>query len=493
MAEQSQSAYRSIFKATSLFGGLQVFQIIINVIKSKFVAVLLGTTGIGIMGLYQNALTLVQSVTSMGLSQSAVRDISEAHGTDEKKLGVVVKVTKRLVWLTGFLGLIAVVVLSPLLSKSSFGDYSYIVPFIILSVTLLLDQLTSGQRVILQGTRRLKSLASVSALGSVAGLVFIVPLYFFWGARGIVPAFIVNSGCLLLLSWWQAKKIPIQESSVPMRDTFKIGRQMLVMGIAMSVSAIVSSLASYIIRGYIQHEGGLEAVGLFQAGFILMNTYIGLIANSISTDFYPRLAAVNSDNHKCKELCNQQMELTLLILAPMLTLCLLFMPLVIQILYSRQFLPATGFVQYSVLGVLFRMCSTIIGLSFIVKAESKLFILLESFSSLLYVLFSILGYHLAGLEGLGAGSSIHYFLYLIVVAFIAYRRYDFQFSRSSFYCFFVSVLLTVGCLLVIVFSKGVVEYMMGGILVVLSFIVALRGINRRIGLTAFIKNRFKQS
>ena len=46
-----QSSYRQIMKATSLFGGVQIFQIIISVIRSKFVAILLGPSGMGIVGL----------------------------------------------------------------------------------------------------------------------------------------------------------------------------------------------------------------------------------------------------------------------------------------------------------------------------------------------------------------------------------------------------------------------------------------------------------
>ena len=49
--EDKTSSYRNIFKATSLFGGVQVYQILIGIIKQKFVAVLLGTSGVGIQGL----------------------------------------------------------------------------------------------------------------------------------------------------------------------------------------------------------------------------------------------------------------------------------------------------------------------------------------------------------------------------------------------------------------------------------------------------------
>lgn len=77
MSDNNQSSYRSIFKATSLFGGVQVYQILIQIIKSKFIAILLGPAGIGIIGLYQSGLQFVQQLTNMGLAQSAVRDVSE--------------------------------------------------------------------------------------------------------------------------------------------------------------------------------------------------------------------------------------------------------------------------------------------------------------------------------------------------------------------------------------------------------------------------------
>ena len=160
MSTDNKSSYRSIFKATSLFGGVQVYQILIQIIKSKFVAVLLGPAGVGIMGLYQSGLQLIQQISSMGLASSAVRDVSEANGTNDiQRIAKTITVVRKLVWHTGLLGLVLVALFSPLLSKASFGNYDYTIPFIILSVTLLIDQISSGQRVILQGLRRLKDLA----------------------------------------------------------------------------------------------------------------------------------------------------------------------------------------------------------------------------------------------------------------------------------------------------------------------------------------------
>ena len=66
--QDSKSSYKSIVKATSLFGGVQVYQILIQIIKSKIIAILLGPAGVGVIGLFQSGLDLVKNLTSMGLA-----------------------------------------------------------------------------------------------------------------------------------------------------------------------------------------------------------------------------------------------------------------------------------------------------------------------------------------------------------------------------------------------------------------------------------------
>jgi len=202
MSEQ-QSSYRQIMKATSLFGGVQVFQIIIQIIRSKFVAVLLGPAGMGIVGLLTSTLGLMGGLTNFGLGTSAVKNIAEANGTmNEKRIATVVTVMRRLVWITGLLGMIVTLILSPWLSQLTFGNKNYTLAFIWLSITLLFNQLSSGQLVLLQGMRKLQYLAKANLYGSVLGLIITVPLYYKLGIDGIVPVLIITSITTMLLSWF---------------------------------------------------------------------------------------------------------------------------------------------------------------------------------------------------------------------------------------------------------------------------------------------------
>lgn len=490
MSDNQQTTYRRIFKATSLFGGVQIYQILIQIVKSKFIAVLLGPVGVGIMGLYQSGLHLVQQLTNMGLAHSAVRDVSEANGTnDVQNIAKTLTVVRRLVWVTGLLGLIAVVCFSPLLSKASFGNYDYSLPFIILSITLLLDQLSAGQKVVLQGMRRLKDLAKCTTFGTTCGLIISVPLYYLLGIDGIIPTLILNSICSLILSWFYSKKIKIEKVEITPKQTLESGKHMLVLGISMSLSGIFASIVSYVIRGFIQGQGGVEQVGLFQAGFVIMTTYVGMVMNAISTDYYPRLAAINKDNCKCCEVVSQQGEIATMILAPMLTCSLVFMPSVLKILYSDKFLAANAYISWACLGMMLKMVSWVISYLYLAKAESKLFIIIELIANSTYLIFSILGYKFIGLAGLGIAFALQYLVYFLIVYIIARRRYDFRFTRNFIKCYGIQLLLVVLCLATVMFFQGCSKYIIGVAIIVFSFCLGIFGLNQRINLFGLLKSK----
>lgn len=488
MSDNAQS-YRSIFKATSLFGGVQVYQIFIQIIKSKFVAVLLGPAGVGVMGLYQSGLQLVQQISSMGLAQSAVRDVSEANGSNDiQRIAKTVTVVRKLVWITGILGLIIVACCSPMLSKFSFGNYDYTIPFIILSVTLLLDQLSAGQRVVLQGMRRLKDLAKCTAFGVTFGLITSVPLYYWLGIDGIIPTLILNSACSLALCWIYSRRIKIEKVQVTTIQTIEQGKYMLVMGVSMSLSGIFSTVVAYVLRSFIQDNGGVEQVGLFQAGFVIMTTYVGMVMNAIATDYYPRLAAINQDNARCREIVSQQGEIATMILAPMLAICLIFMPFVLKLLYSDQFISTKQYISWACVGMMLRMGSWIIAYLFIAKAESKLYIINELSINILNLIFSCIGYRYWGLTGLGIAFALEYLVYFIQVYVIARKRYNFRFTNSFINIYSIQLLLIIVCLAIVLLLDGWQKYTLGFVVIVISCVLGIRGLNQRMGLFGFIKN-----
>lgn len=483
------ATYKSMFKANSLLGGLQLYQIIIGILRSKVIAVLLGPEGMGISGLLNSSTLLIKQLSSMGIASSAVRDVSEANGSgDSKRIGYVISVLRKLVWLTGILGLVSVIIFSPVLSKTAFGNYDYTIPFIFLSVTLLFEQLNAGQLALLQGLRKISYLAKASAYGATLGLIISIPLYYFLKVDGIVPTLILNSVLTLLCSWYFSRKIPYDKQKISIKEAVTGGKTMLKMGISMSLNSTLAALIAYVLRGYISHRGGLAEVGLYVAAFTIMETYVGMVFSAIGTDYYPRLTAVNQDNSKCASLMNQQGEIALLVLSPILMVCLSFMPVIILAIFSAEFTGAISYIMWAVIGMMAKLGAWIISYIFLAKAEARLFLINEVTAKAYMLGINLLGYYLYGLEGLGISFLIGFVLYFIQVYLIAKNRYDFHFNSSFITIYVKQLLLILLCFLCAKYFNGFMKYALCSLLSIVSIVYSYRELNVRIDLTNTIKS-----
>ena len=490
--QEEKSSYRSIMKATSLFGGVQVFNIIIAIVRSKIVAVLLGPAGMGIMGLLTSTTGLVQSLTNFGLGTSAVRDISAANeSNDFNRISKITTVFRRLVWITGLLGTTSTLLLSPWLSELTFGNKEYTIAFMWLSASLLLNQLASGQNVILQGTRQLKYLAKANLLGSLIGLLISAPLYYIKGIDGIVPAIIITSITSFLVAWYFGDKVKIANVKVTRQETIFEGKGMLKMGFMLSLSSLITVGASYIVRIYISNTGGLGDVGLYNAGFAIIGTYVGLIFAAMSTDYYPRLSGVAHDNQKATNLINQQAEIAILILGPILALFLIFINWGVILLYSVKFVPVNGFIQWAALGMYFKAASWCIAFVFLAKGVSKLFFWNELITNAYLLLFNVLGYKYFGLTGMGISFLISYILYLIQVYVIVKYKYEFSFNKQFYKIFSVQLLLGILCFITTKFIPSPRNYIIGLPFITLSSWYSLKELDKRMGLIILFKEKFK--
>jgi len=488
MTEQ-QSSYRQIMKATSLFGGVQVFNIIIAIIRSKFVAVLLGPAGMGIMGLLSSTIGIISSLTNFGLGTSAVKDIAAAFGTnDEKRIGIVVTAFRQMVWITGILGLITTAILSQWLSQLTFGNKDYTLAFIWLSVSLLFNQISSGQLVLLQGMRKLQYLAKANLSGSFIGLFITIPMYYLWGVDGIVPGIIGTSLVSLLLSWYFSGKVKVEKTDLSRSQTISEGKNMLRMGFMISLSGLLTVGASYIVRIFISRNGGVEQVGLYTAGFAIITTYVGLIFNAMGTDYYPRLSAVAHDNSLCKRIINQQAEIALLILAPILIAFLIFIKWVVIILYSKQFIDVNDMIYWAALGMFFKAASWSISFVFLAKGVGKIYFWSELAANIYMLIFNLLGYKYWGLTGLGISFLASYFIVLIQVFYISKIKFAFNFDISFIKIFTIQFSLALAGFLTTKYIDQPYNYIWGLALIAISVWQSVKELDKRLGLISILRN-----
>jgi O-antigen/teichoic acid export membrane protein len=208
----------------------------------------------------------------------------------------------------------------------------------------------------------------------------------------------------------------------------------------------------------------------------------------MGTDYFPRLAAVSMDNQKSNSIINQQIEIALLILAPILAVFIVFIHWMVIALYSTQFSPVNPYLHWAALGIFFKATSWALAFIFVAKGDKKLFFRTELIASVYILLLNLAGYYLDGLRGLGIAFCAGYFVYLLHVYVLCKRLFSFSFSADS-----LGILIKFLSLLIVVFlvSKWVpnpYNYVFGILLILIISALSFKALDERIGLFEKLKS-----
>src|SRR5690554_8165062 len=82
----SNSNYKSLFKATGLFGIVEFIRLLLRIVVNKFASLYLGPAGVGLLGLIENTVQLIISFTSFGINFTGVREIAVNRLSSEGSL-----------------------------------------------------------------------------------------------------------------------------------------------------------------------------------------------------------------------------------------------------------------------------------------------------------------------------------------------------------------------------------------------------------------------
>ena len=420
-------------KAMGLFGGVQVMGIICSILRTKLVAMWIGPVGIGLFGLFNNALEMLSTGTNLGIRSSSVRDISQA--LERRDPGMVSRmitvVRKWSLWL-GLAGALFTLAMAPALSQITFGDTAHIWGFVALSIAVLLQALTNGEYAVLQGTARLKRLANVTLWGTIVGLAVSIPLFYLLRERSILPSIIAYATAMAAFAWiFRNREYPA--ATVSRRDTLDMGKGFVKLGIYMTLGNFASILASYAFNAWLNVNASTEAVGFYQAGYTLINKYTGLILTALGMEYYPRLAKVAYSRLRLRAFVSQEINVAIAVMAPVVALFILLRELVVWILYTPEFNVILTFVSWGMIGTIFRTLSWCLAFTILAKGDGKTYLWTEVASAVINLALNIVFYRWWGLTGLGIAFLVSYVLYTIIVAVVYFKVYRLRISHASLY------------------------------------------------------------
>jgi O-antigen/teichoic acid export membrane protein len=212
----------------------------------------------------------------------------------------------------------------------------------------------------------------------------------------------------------------------------------------------------------------------------------------MGTDYFPRLAGINNDREKMETLVNQQAEIAILILGPLLICLIGFVPLVVKMFYVSSFLPISGMIKWNMLGMLFKAASWSIAFVIVAKGHSKLFFMQDLILNIVILILNVVGYSIWRLDGIGISFFISYILYFILVIVLVYKYYLVKFRPIFWKLFIIQLGLTFLAFLISYMENRILVYGLIVALFMLSAGYSLYELNKKIELKALVNKILKK-
>ena len=489
MSENEKGAYGQVLKYTGIFGGVQGLNVIVSLVRNKLAAILLGPAGMGLVSLFNATVAFISQATGFGISMSAVRHISElTESGDEAQRAYYIKVVRAWSLLAALLGVLVCVAIGPFLSSNTFAWGNHTLHFILLAPAVGMIAVTAGETAILKGTRQLKPLVVVQTFTILATLILTVPAYYFFGQAGIVPVIVLMALVTLLFTVnysWRLYPLQLSGSKGILGD----GMEMIRLGVAFTMAGIVGAGSEMLIRSWLNLQGDLDAVGLYNAGYMITVTYASMVFSAMEADYFPRLSAVNGDVPATNETVNKQTEVTLLIIAPMLVGMIVLLPVLTPLLLSEKFMPIVAMTQVAALAMFFKAITLPAAYITLARGYSLLYLFLETAYFIVFVLLMMYGYRHWGLLGTGIAITAANVFDFFMIHTVAYFRYGYKMSSAVMRYSAIHILIGLLAFFTTITVDGFVYWIFGIGLSLVSLLFSLLILHQKTHLWAALMKR----
>lgn len=476
MNRKETGSNNQVLKYTGLFGGVQGINVLTSLVRTKFMALLLGPGGMGLASLFYTTLQLLSQATSLGISTGAVREMSERYFIGQRELTAeFVKVVRAWSVLAALFGMLVCVAFGPLLSDITFDWGDHTLHFILLAPAIGMMAITAGETAILKGQRKLAQVALAQVMTAVASIFIAVPTYYIYGEKGIVPVIVMMAFFTMCVTFcFSLSVFPLRMRGAI--DLLVKGSEMVKLGVAFSMAGIVACLTEVVVRSYLNVVGDLHLLGLFNAGYMIIMTIGAVMFASMDSDFFPRLSGLGFDPEAVKEIVDKQMKTAVLTLTPLMLALIGLLPVVVPLLFSSQFAPVVPMAQVAALSMFFKAMTLPMAYITLAKGSSKCYFWLETTYYVVFVVLIVIGFHLWGLFGTGIAITVAHVFDFVMITIFVYKKYGFRMSKAvSRYAIVLSVLFALAYLTTI-YLDGVLYGIAEVLIMLASFIYAVQNL-----------------
>jgi len=430
--------YKSLFKATSLFGLVEIIRMALKVITNMGASYFLGSNGFGLVGLIENTTQLITSFTNFGINFTGVREIAAIKDRKSLEFHKAIKIINLFCLITGCLAGGLSIIAASYLSFLTFESHDYYLWFVVLSAYFVFTSAAQSKIIFLEGIQNLSKLIRINILINISNTVVILSTYYYFGVNGIIVAMVLNSLISFFL-YSRLSNIPKSNVSISSLELRKSLKKLAKSGGILSVNLFIGFFCFYLIRLYFK---GVDTIYLsyHHAGTIVLVSYLGMIFIATGKFFFPRLTRIIEEKDDYNLLINHQLEICLLLILPAVLIVYSFGEFLVTVLFSsEEFKPVYQILIYGLAANVFKGFNHSTGYLFLSNKNYKQYFLINAFSDIANIFLTIFLFQKMGLYGIGLALLLNYLLCAVYTYIYIKNNYLFRLNSNNSNLIFISL------------------------------------------------------
>ncbi len=439
---------REIIKAIFKTGSSSIINIILGVISSKIIAVVLGSSGIGLYSLINQTLVTATTAGTLGGQTALVQGLASKTGAEKDKYLTTVFwifVCGATIISLGFL------IFSPLIAKTIFAsnDGKTITLVRWMTIPAILTIIYSYLISLLNGFRAIGRLAIGQVILSTVTVILVYPVSKLVSS-GYIIAFILmisasTMGGIIFCLTVAHKEKWLNPLILNFKPKFDKGAVKHFYHIASTtlITGLITTGILLIIRTMIIRHGGLSSAGIFSVAWGLSMMYVMLVLGSFGTYYLPTLSGIN-DIPSRNTLVQNLFRITLLLTIPLIITIIVLKSLAVTILYTYEFMPSLKIMQWMLMGDYFKVSSWVLAMPMLAYRDMKVFFWTELLWYLGLLILSYIGiFYYNDLQFIGVAFLILYIFYFVYTLFYAHSKHSVILTSSSLVHWILGLLLII--------------------------------------------------
>ena len=447
-----------------------IANIFFSIVRSKIVAVLIGTGGFGIVGQLSSLMNISHFLVGMGMEKGLVSEIARAKRNEDEATYQNLSRTFFILtsWFSVLLALV-VFLFAPQITSFLFASQEYLW-FVKLSTPAICTLgLHIGYTTLLAANKRIKALVIKSILTSFLSSGFTVLMVYLFDVDGIVYGLLVNGVLNILLGAYFVRKCNLVVDagtiffSVPHKSSFlKLFRY----GSVLVYSSLIYQVVNLGIKNIIIEKATIDEVGIFQAATNISKQYMPIFLVSLSTYLLPLIVGVETLGGRIKE-TNASLKALLLLATPVLFFILCFSAPLIRLLYSPEFVLSASLLSILVISDFLGLVNKVASTFLISERKMKLIFILDTFVATVMYCFVYLTFDTLGLISAIYASVLASLVYFILVVVLLELEFTFRFELRT-YLFIIWILLNMAAM-IFLFNEYSVWFKLGYFILLFTF------------------------